>query len=315
MSTTVAVAGGTRGIGRAIAEAISRKDNIEVKILSRSANPELEVETGISIITVDYSNVDALTKVLVDNKIDTVISTLFVTFDGSGQVNLVKAAEASQYTRRFVPSIWGIPYSRTQVGDIGMDIGKSKLDAVEALQKTSLEYTLFYVGYFLDYWGYPRVKSFQRQNYIAVDIENKRAAIPGTGNTPVAFTHSLDIAEFVAASLDLPKWELESYVIGDIVTWNDLLRIAEDVTGKAFEVTYDDLDTLLAGKITELPSHPSLYSQMPKEQIQALFATFGVWFEKGLFNLQPTIKPLNEVFPNIKVRTVREVIAAGWKQV
>lgn len=80
-------------------------------------------------------------------------------------------------------------------------------------------------------------------------------------------------------------------------------------------MTYDDLGTLLAGKITELPSHPSLYSQMPNEQIQALFATFGVWFEKGLFNSQPLIKPLNEVFPNIKARTVMEVITAGWKNV
>lgn len=36
------------------------------------------------------------------------------------------------------------------------------------------------------------------------------------------------------------------------------------------------LESLLSGKITELPPHPSLYLQMPKHQIQALFATFGV---------------------------------------
>lgn len=54
---------------------------------------------------------DALTNILVDNKVNTIISTLFVTFDGSPQVNLVRATEASQYTKRFIPSIWGIPYS------------------------------------------------------------------------------------------------------------------------------------------------------------------------------------------------------------
>lgn len=37
-----------------------------------------------------------------------------------------------------------------KVGEINMVIGKSKLDVVEALEKTSLEYTLFHVGYFLD---------------------------------------------------------------------------------------------------------------------------------------------------------------------
>lgn len=121
---------------------------------------------------------------------------------------------------------------------MNMDIGKSKLDAVEALEKTSLEYTLFYVGYFLDFWGYPRVKSFQRPNIIAVDIEHKRAAIPGTGNTPVTFTHSLDTAEYVAASLDLPKWELESYVVGDTVTWNEFLGIAEDTIGMEDPISF-----------------------------------------------------------------------------
>lgn len=38
MVTTIAVAGGTRGIGRAIAEAINRKENYDVKIFSRSVS-------------------------------------------------------------------------------------------------------------------------------------------------------------------------------------------------------------------------------------------------------------------------------------
>ncbi|KAI8670264.1 NmrA domain-containing protein [Fusarium keratoplasticum] len=312
MVTTIAVAGGTRGIGRAIAEAINGKENYDVKVFSRSSNPALEAENGIPIIAIDYTDVDSMTKVLEDNKIDTVISTLFVTFDGKPQVNLIHAAEASKHTRRFIPSIWGIPYSREQVGERQMTIGQSKLDAVEALEKSTLEYTLFYVGYFLDFWGYPRVQSYQRQNLIVVDIEYNRAAIPGDGNTPVTFTHTFDVAEFVAASLDLPSWEKESYVIGESITWNEFLRLAEEVKGEKFEVTHDSLDLLLSGQITELPSHPSLYSQMPKDQIQALFATFGVWFEKGLFELKPTNKTLNEVFPKIHARTVKEVLEAGW---
>lgn len=112
-----------------------------------------------------------------------------------------------------------------------MTIGQSKLDAVEALEKSTLEYTLFYVGYFLDFWGYPRVQSHQRQNLIVVDIEYNKAAIPGEGNTPVTFTHTFDVAEFVAASLDLPSWEKESYVIGESITWNEFLRLAGEVKG------------------------------------------------------------------------------------
>lgn len=119
-----------------------------------------------------------------------------------------------------------------------MPIGQSKLDAVDALEKTSLEFTLFYVGYFLDFWGYPRVKTYQRQNLIAVDIEHNKAAIPGSGDVPVVFTHTLDVAKFVTASLGLPKWEKESYVIGDTVTWNEFVRIVEDVKGNILHTLY-----------------------------------------------------------------------------
>lgn len=52
---------------------------------------------------------------------------------------------------------------------------------------------------------------------------------------------------------------------------------------------------------------------MPKDQLQALFATFGIWFEEGLYHLEPK-KTLNQLFPGIKARTVKEVIQAGWGQ-
>lgn len=103
---------------------------------------------------------------------------------------------------------------------------------METLEKSNLEYTLVYMGYFLDFWGYPRVKTYQRPNIIVVDIEHDVAAIPGAGNTPVTFTHTFNAAEFVAASLDLPKWDRESYIVGDTVTWNEFLKIAEEVKGK-----------------------------------------------------------------------------------
>ncbi|KAH6972894.1 hypothetical protein BKA56DRAFT_492850 [Ilyonectria sp. MPI-CAGE-AT-0026] len=306
---TIAVAGGTRGIGRTIAETIKSQGKHDVKIFSRAANPTLEAESGCEVIAVDYDNVEALTKVLVDNKIDTVISTLFLTTTGLPQVNLVRASEASQYTRRFIPSIWGIPYTMED-----FEIGRAKLEALEELEVSTLEYTLFYVGYFLDFWGHPRVKTNQLPNIIAVDIEHNVAAIPGSGNVPVTFTHTRDVAKFVAASLELPKWDRESYVIGDTVTWNEFVRIAEEVKGAKFEVSYDSVEFLRTGKVTELPSHPPLYAHMTKEQIQSIFSVFGIWFEQGMFELKPPKGTLNEVFPDIKAWTVKELLELGWKQ-
>jgi hypothetical protein len=208
-------------------------------------------------------------------------------------------------------------------------IGRAKLEALQALEKSSLEYTLFYVGYFLDFWGHPHVKTYQLPNIVAVDIEFNVAAIPGTGETPVVFTHTFDVAKFVAAALELSTWDRESYVIGDTVTWNQFVQIAEEVKGwysilcrkktrlthsvigTNFKVTYDSLDLLRAGKVTELPSHPPLYAHMPKEEIQRIFSVFGVWFHEGLFNLQPK-KTLNSVFPGIKVWTVKELLQSAW---
>ncbi|KPM41022.1 hypothetical protein AK830_g5566 [Neonectria ditissima] len=279
----IAVAGGTRGIGRAIAETIKSQGKHDVKILSRTANSNLEAESGCEIIAVDYDDVESLTKVLVGNRVDTVISTLFLTTTGKPQVNLVRASEKSRYTRRFVPSIWGIPYTMEQLRDF--PIGRAKLEALEELETSSLEYTLFYVGYFLNFWGHPHVKTYQLPNIIAVDIEHKVAAVPGTGETPVTFIHTSDVAKFVAASLELPKWDRESYIIGDTVTWNEFVRVAEEVKGTRLDVSYDSLELLRTGKVTELPSYPPLYEHMPKEQIQSIFSVFGIWFEEGMFHL------------------------------
>jgi radical SAM superfamily enzyme YgiQ (UPF0313 family) len=60
---------------------------------------------------VDYSDVDSLTKTLEEYNVDVVISTIFIFDEESGatETNLVKAAEKSKTTKRFVISNWGIP--------------------------------------------------------------------------------------------------------------------------------------------------------------------------------------------------------------
>jgi uncharacterized protein YbjT (DUF2867 family) len=125
----VAIAGGTGGIDRAIVEAIKAQGKHQVKVLARKVpfngkvvsfpriinttqtSPELEAKTGATIIAIDYDNVDSLTKVLEDNQIDTVISTLSIMFTIDPEINLIRAAEASKSTKRFIPSSWGIAYT------------------------------------------------------------------------------------------------------------------------------------------------------------------------------------------------------------
>lgn len=126
------------------------------------------------------------------------------------------------------------PYGR-QIGAIPSVL--HKLNAQKELQKTkNLEYTIFHNGFFMDYWGIPGVKSnLERAPLVFwLDIPNNAAAVPGSGNTPAVFTHTVDVAKFVVASLDLPKWEPQTFVFGDRVTWNEFVRLAEEAKGKRF---------------------------------------------------------------------------------
>lgn len=64
-----------------------------------------------------------------------------------------------------------------------------------------------------------------------VDISHQSAAIPGSGNELIVFTHSSDLADFTVRSLDLKNWPKESYVIGEKLTWNEFVKLAEDAKG------------------------------------------------------------------------------------
>ena len=110
---------------------------------------------------------------------------------------------------------------------------KYYFEAIDILKASELEWTVFLNGVFLDYYGMPHIKTYLAPNVFAIDMVNKVAAIPGDGNTPVTFTRSMDLAKFVVAALDLPSWEEESRVVGDEVTFNRFVDMAEEVCGES----------------------------------------------------------------------------------
>lgn len=107
-----------------------------------------------------------------------------------------------------------------------------KLQAVAELQKSDLEYTVFYPGFLLDYYTGPLIKSYMSPLIVVIDMEHNMAAIPGSGNTPIAFTHSLDIGRYVDAALDLEKWDSSYRIVGDKSTWNDFVKSAQAAKGR-----------------------------------------------------------------------------------
>ncbi|KAI8267266.1 hypothetical protein K4K58_008363 [Colletotrichum sp. SAR11_239] len=178
-----------------------------------------------------------------------------------------------------------------------------------------LEYAVVHNGFFLDYWAPQAEKSNMTPFTLFIDIPNDSAAIPGSGNVPSAFTHTRDVAKFVAAALDLKKWDNDLYIVGDKVTWNEFLKLAEDAKGTKFNVAYDSAEKLKAGQTTELPGQIPAYPFFPKEAYQALAGTFGWWFENGTFDIPPSgKKTLNELFPEIKAWKVKEILDKAWKK-
>lgn len=64
------------------------------------------------MLAVDYTSVDALARVLKENVVDTIISTMQIRNDetSKSQLNLIEAAEKSGTVKRFAPSEFGIDY-------------------------------------------------------------------------------------------------------------------------------------------------------------------------------------------------------------
>lgn len=80
-----------------------------------------------------------------------------------------------------------------------------------------------------------------------------------------------------------------------------------------FAVSYDSVETLKASQVSELPGHVRLYAFFPKNLLQALVATHGLWFEEGVYNLTPR-SFLNDKFPNIQPMKIKEMLELAWRR-
>lgn len=161
----------------------------------------------------------------------------------------------------------------------------------------------------MDYWFSPRIPSafkFNLANW--VDLDNYFASIPGDGRTPLVLTHSRDIARFVVAVLGISHWQKRYHLVGDRLTLNDFVRIAEETSGHPFEKHSDSLKELLVGRCTLVPA-----ARKAAEQFQDstsfinMIAGVGATVAQGGLDLQDEAN-LNALFPDLKTLTVQEAV-------
>ncbi|PVH89453.1 NAD(P)-binding protein [Cadophora sp. DSE1049] len=303
----IAVSGGAGGLGKTFVQALSKTKH-EVFVLSRSQERQLD-SSNVKYIKVDYSDIDSIATLLETNNIDTVLSaiTMESSTTSQAQLNLILAAEKSIATKRFIPSEFGVianaetaaldPYAKYWVAN------------AEALAKTkTLQYTRISTGQFMDYWGMPNIKTTLNPFTWAIDIENGVAAIPGTGNEKMSMTYTPDVAQFIIKMLDEPDWPVLSGFVGQDVTFNEMLGWAESATGRKFKVSYDSIEKLEKGEVTNLTE------LMAKEKfLRDATIMFGIMTVTGhIFLPDQGGFRVNERFPDLKVMTVEKLIKEAW---
>ncbi|TFK33122.1 hypothetical protein BDQ12DRAFT_615860 [Crucibulum laeve] len=234
----VVLVGVTSGLGYSIAKALVANSKLSVTLFTRSSevNPLLEplIKGGATIKQVDYTSIDTLTSAL--RGIHTVISTIFPA-DLTPTRNLLKAAIAAG-VKRFVPSefAWG------EETNAEFDVYNNKKELWDEVRASGLEYTAFRNGLFLDYFAAGAPVGYEeaplRIAPALLDIGAEKNELPGTGEEKITFTSVRDIGEFVSAAILLEKWPEELGMAGETTTLNQIVRDAEEIVGRKFEVTY-----------------------------------------------------------------------------
>ncbi|KAF7169732.1 hypothetical protein CNMCM5623_002384 [Aspergillus felis] len=306
----VAVAGGTGGVGKTIVESLVGHSQHQVVVLTRSEPRSDDVLDRTRQVQVDYDDIPSLVQVLEQHAIHTIISAIgiFDAMTSQSQLNLIQAAEKSSVTKRFVPS----EYSFIQTKDL-LPVDPSIqhwLDAAELLQKSHLQYTRVIPGFFMDYWGMPVVRTHLTPCTFGINIQHCQAAIPGDGNDVICMTYTYDMAAFLLKLLDVEDWPEFSIVVGDEVTYNQLLEMAEEIRGQKFQVTYDSKESIKDGRVT-IPPMPEGNPYSP-EDLQEMTALVSRLTVAGVFKL-PDQNRLNDRFPDIQPVKMRQFLQDAWR--
>ncbi|KAH7141047.1 hypothetical protein EDB81DRAFT_900666 [Dactylonectria macrodidyma] len=288
----VAIAGGTGVMGKTLADVLARQTAHQGLILTRKEPGTTKLP--LPQFVVDYNDVASLTSFLEQHEVHAVISAFGIngTSLAVSQMNLIKASEASSVTKRFIPSSFAIDYPRDE--------------------KTNLEWAVVNNGTFLDYYAPPTLESHYQHGTVVLDIPNAAAGIPGTGDEPQTFTYTFDVARFTIAALDLPSWPRELRIVGDTLTYNEFVKLAEAARGVKFDVKYDDLQKLRRFEITELPGHSDDYKKFPKHALLPFLSIFQRWMAEG-HGLVPKEGSLNELFPEIETLTATKLMDQYWR--
>ncbi|KAJ9604943.1 hypothetical protein H2200_010332 [Cladophialophora chaetospira] len=290
----VAIVAPTSNIGSHLVQAIQNTQHGLVTI-SRSPQPELSAK-GIPTHVATYlpDGHAALVAFLKAQKVDTIISCIW-SLTGHVQSQLAVLAAAKEAgVRRFAPSEWAVPVYQT-IGLYAM-----KLDVWQVCLSSGLEVTRFHCGIWTNVLGYGATKEPEEalSGYhgptLGIQIDKGTATLVKDGNDEVVFSRLQDIAPLVVKSLDLPEWEHDTFIVGDRTTFKRLLDIAQQVTGRSFEVKY-------------LSEHDINQGLQSNDILEKLISQFYKALANGELSFGQG-QSLNKSFPDVGMMTVEQFV-------
>jgi uncharacterized protein YbjT (DUF2867 family) len=153
------------------------------------------------------------------------------TTDQEGILSLIAAAKEAG-VKQFV-------YTSFPLMAASFPLQDAKLAVEAAMRRSGLTYTILQPSFFTEVWLSPAT---------GFDFPNHKAAIYGTGNNLVSWISFLDVAQFVAASLDNPAARNVTLPLGGPAGISPLnvVKIFEKAGGKSFDVSHVPVEALQA---------------------------------------------------------------------
>jgi NADH dehydrogenase len=202
------------------------------------------------------------------------------TVDLGGQLNLIDAAKAAGVNQfiliSFSPSAIEFP------------LQAAKRAVEKHLKHSGLSYAILQPTCFMEVWLSPA---------LGFDAANAKAQIYGSGENKISWISFRDVAKFAAESLDNPEAENAVIELGgpESLSPLEVVRIFEQVQGRAFEIQHVPEEALLQQKKTA------------DDPLQQSFAGLMLYYAAGnVIDMHETLQK----FP-VQLTSVKDYARAG----
>jgi uncharacterized protein YbjT (DUF2867 family) len=295
---TIVVAGATGNLGGRIVKSII-KEGAAVRALVRTGTADDKCqmlrEAGASVVETDYQDLKQIAKACAGAFcVISAFAGLHDVIVDAQQMLLEGSIRAS--VPRFIPSDFSADYTRwPQHENRTLDLRR---DFKRNLDQASIASTSILNGAFLD---------LLLGHFPAFDLKTRTVTYWEDPDCKLEFTKLDDIADFTAlASLDsLAPRTLR--IVGERISARELAAVAQDVSGKRFELVD-------AGSISELSDTITRLKLDSKPDDTELYPVWQrMMYMRTMFSGSAEVGPLdNQRYPNLRWTSAREMLEARF---